>query len=134
MKKLVAAILFAVAGLLAPPATARDITWTRDVAPLLWKHCASCHRPGEVAPFSLLTYKDAARRAHFIREVTAKREMPPWKARPGHGDFHDARRLGDRELKVLPERSAGGRPPRTNCFCVRSTWRRNVPATTFSCM
>lgn len=101
MNKTAAAFLFAAAGLMVPHGRAEEITFNRHVAPILWKHCAACHRPGEVAPFSLLTYKDAARRADFIREVTARREMPPWKPEPGHGDFHDVRRLDDRELDIL---------------------------------
>src|SRR4051794_34071332 len=63
------------------------VTFNKHVAPILFKHCATCHRPGEVAPFALLTYKDAARRANFLKDVTASRRMPPWKAEPGHGEF-----------------------------------------------
>ena len=58
-----------------PRATSPDetITFTKHVAPILWQNCARCHRPGEVGPFPLLSYRDAARRADFIREVTARR-------------------------------------------------------------
>ena len=61
-------------------------TFTKDVAPILWKNCAGCHRPGEVGPFSLLTYEDAAKRADFMAEITASRRMPPWKAEPNFGN------------------------------------------------
>ena len=54
------------------------ITFNKHVAPILFHHCATCHRPGEVAPFPLLTYKDAAKRAAFLHEVTASRRMPPF--------------------------------------------------------
>ncbi len=64
------------------------ITFNKHVAPILWKNCAKCHRPGEVGPFSLLTYRDAAKRASFIREVTEAGQMPPWKARPGRRGVH----------------------------------------------
>src|SRR3954467_2376586 len=54
------------------------ITYTKHIAPLLWKNCANCHRPGEVGPFSLVTYQDAAKRADFLAAITAERRMPPW--------------------------------------------------------
>jgi hypothetical protein len=77
------------------------ITFNRHVAPILWKNCAGCHRPGEVGPFPLLSYRDAAKRADFIRELTAAGQMPPWKARPGAGVFLDAPRLSDSEKAIL---------------------------------
>jgi peroxiredoxin len=94
------------------PIVAEDetITYNTHVAPIVWKHCAGCHRPGEVGPFSLLTYKDAAKRAEFLRDVTASRAMPPWRAVHGYGDFHDASRLGRRELAVLARWAANGAP------------------------
>ena len=61
------------------------ITYNKHVASILWKNCAGCHRPGEVGPFSLLSYDDAAKRAEFIQEVTSDRRMPPWKAEPDFG-------------------------------------------------
>ena len=72
--------LLAVLSLVAPlarveaPATP---TFNKDVAPILFKHCASCHRPGEIAPFSLLEYKDAAKRAAFLAKVTGETECRP---------------------------------------------------------
>lgn len=84
------------------PATAEEpVTFTKDVAPIMFKHCAGCHRPGEVGPFPLLAYKDAAKRADFLKEVTASRRMPPWKAEPGPHKFLDERRLSDAELATL---------------------------------
>src|SRR3954447_1598789 len=62
-------------------------TFAKEVAPIIWSRCASCHRPGQVAPFSLLTYDDVKRRSGLIATVTAKRLMPPWKPQPGQGDF-----------------------------------------------
>ncbi len=78
-----------------PPRTTANaangsITFAKHVAPILFKNCVSCHRPGEVAPFSLLTYRDAAKRADFIRDVVASGQMPPWKPHPGAGVFLDA--------------------------------------------
>src|SRR5688572_2269684 len=72
-----------------------------DVAPILYENCASCHRAGEVAPFSLLSYQDAAKRARMIATVTAARVMPPWKPEPDHGTFLNERRLTDGEIALL---------------------------------
>jgi mono/diheme cytochrome c family protein len=105
MQKLAFATLLTAA---ASTAAADEVTYNKHIAPILWKHCADCHRPGAVAPFPLLTYKDAAKRADFLREVTAAREMPPWKPEPGYGDFHDARRLSDAELTLLARWARGG--------------------------
>lgn len=85
-------------------------TFNKDVAPLLWKNCAGCHRPGEVGPFSLLTYQDASKRAGFLRDITAERRMPPWKPEPGFGDFHDVRRLSDADIATLAAWADAGAP------------------------
>src|SRR5437870_2992154 len=78
------------------------VTFTKDVAPLVYRHCASCHRPGEAAPFSLLTYDNVRRRAHQIEEVTRSRYMPPWKAATGFGGpFDGERRLTGEEITTL---------------------------------
>ncbi len=85
-------------------------TFVKDVAPILWKNCASCHRPGEIGPFSLLNYEDAQKRADFLAEVTKDRRMPPWKAEPGFGKFQDERRLSADEIDVLANWAAAGAP------------------------
>src|ERR1700722_20156595 len=85
-------------------------TFNRDIAPILYQNCATCHRPGEVAPFSLLTYQDAARRANQIATVTHSRFMPPWKAEPGYGSFQNERRLTDEQIALLSEWAANGAP------------------------
>jgi tetratricopeptide (TPR) repeat protein len=77
------------------------VTFTRDVAPLVFQRCAPCHRPGESAPFSLLTYDDVKSRARVIAEVTGRRVMPPWLPVPGHGSFAGERRLSDHDIAVL---------------------------------
>ena len=94
----------------AGPARAEGPTYTKDVAPILLKNCAGCHRPGEVGPFSLLSYKDAAKRSGFLADITASRRMPPWKPEPGFGEFHDDRRLGEAEIKTIAEWSEAGAP------------------------
>src|SRR5436190_6120541 len=85
-------------------------TFNKDVAPILYKNCATCHRPGEVAPFSLLTYSDAKRWAPTIAQVTGKRIMPPWKAEPGFGEFADARVLSEEQIGTLKAWAAAGAP------------------------
>ncbi|MDR3635950.1 MAG: redoxin family protein [Isosphaeraceae bacterium] len=86
------------------------VTFNKHVAPILWKNCAGCHRPGEVGPFPLLTYKDAAKRAEFLRELTSSHRMPPWKPDPSHGVFVDDLRLSDKEIRTLGRWADAGAP------------------------
>jgi tetratricopeptide (TPR) repeat protein len=86
------------------------VTFTKDIAPILWSRCASCHRPGEIGPFSLITYDDARRHATLIADVTARRIMPPWKPVAGKGDFQSVRRLTDPELELLQRWIEDGAP------------------------
>ncbi len=86
------------------------VTWARDVAPILAANCSECHREGDVAPFALVRYEDARRRAQTIAEVTASRFMPPWKAASGHGSFRAERRLGARQIAALRAWAAAEAP------------------------
>jgi peroxiredoxin len=112
-------------------------TFNADIAPILHEHCAVCHRPGEVAPFPLLTYQDAAKRAGLIATVTGKRYMPPWKPEEGYGHFQDERRLSDRQIELIrqwadkgaPEGDPGQRPS-TPQFA--SGWRAGKPDEVFT--
>ena len=97
-------------GAAAPNCAAESVTYTRHIASLLWKNCAGCHRPGEIGPFPLLTYQDAAKRADFLASITAERRMPPWKAESGFGRFHGERRLTDQEIELLAKWAAAGAP------------------------
>ncbi len=90
------------------PAARDTLTFARDVAPILYRSCAGCHRPEGPAPFSLLTYRDAKQRAELIVAVTATRRMPPWLPAAGRGRFADERRLGDREIATLLQWVAQG--------------------------
>ena len=81
----------------APPAP----TFSKDVLPILQKQCQVCHRPGEVAPMSLLTYKDARPWAKAIRAAVLTKKMPPWFADPSVGHFTNTRSLSDVEIKTL---------------------------------
>jgi hypothetical protein len=77
---------------------------------LLNAHCVTCHRAGEVAPFTLTSYDDAAKRAEWIAEVVQKRIMPPWRAEPNFGHFVGERRLTDREIGLLSAWATAGVP------------------------
>jgi hypothetical protein len=90
------------------PGPQPGVTFTRDVAPILYRHCVACHRPGEVAPFPLLTYQDAAKRAALIARVTASRYMPPWQPESGYGHFEGERRLKDGDIATLHQWSETG--------------------------
>lgn len=86
--------------LLAAPA-AKEITFHKDVEPVLQARCQGCHRPGEAAPMSLLTYSDSRRWAKAIKEAVLVRKMPPWFADPAHGQFANDRRLSQNEIDTL---------------------------------
>jgi Flp pilus assembly protein TadD len=81
------------------------------VAPVLHRHCAACHRPGSTAPFALLTYDDARRRARMIAEAAESRLMPPFPPAPGYGRFDGERRLAPEEIRLLAEWARAGAPP-----------------------
>jgi hypothetical protein len=76
-------------------------TFARDVAPIMFAKCASCHRPGEVAPMPLLSYRDVRPWASAIKERVSTRAMPPWHADPAHGTFRNDLRLSDREIDTI---------------------------------
>src|SRR2546423_3234023 len=78
------------------------LTFTKDVAPIVWSRCATCHRPGEIGPFSLITYDEVKRHATQIPVVTAPRAMPPWQPLSAHGEHQDTRRPSDRQLPSPP--------------------------------
>jgi mono/diheme cytochrome c family protein len=86
------------------------VTFNKDIAPLLFEQCAGCHRPGEVAPFSLLNYRDASKRSALLRTVTEERSMPPWKGEPGCGPFVDERRLTEDQIALIARWVEEGTP------------------------
>ena len=96
----------------APPAD-RPITFTKDIAPILYGQCAPCHRPDGPAPFTLLTYADARRHAAQIASVTGRRVMPPWKPEPEAARFLGERRLGDDQIRTLERWVRDGTPEGT---------------------
>jgi len=94
------------------------VTFNKQIAPIIFQNCSSCHRPGEAAPFSLLSYTDVSRKAKTIAKVTAARIMPPWKAEPASYPYRDERRLTDEQIALIkkwvdsgmPEGSAADKP------------------------
>jgi Flp pilus assembly protein TadD len=90
------------------PVRQSQVTFTRDVAPILFSACASCHRPEGVAPFPLLTYDDSRKHAAAIVAATRDRVMPPWKPEPGYGEFLDERRLTREQIATLQRWFDGG--------------------------
>src|SRR5262245_30808308 len=76
-------------------------TFSKDIAPIVFNNCASCHRPGAGAPFPLLSYQDVRKRAKQIAYITEKRIMPPWKANQGDYEFKDARQLTSEQIGMI---------------------------------
>src|SRR5215472_5345937 len=93
-----------------PAAAAGAPTFSKEVAPILYKSCANCHRPREIAPMSLLTYEQARPWAKSIREKVLGGQMPPWHASEPRGTFVNDRRLTDAEKNTLIAWVDGGAP------------------------
>ena len=109
-----------------------QVTFSRDIAPIVFAQCAACHRPGEVGPFSLLTYTDVKQHARQIAEVTRRRVMPPWKVEsaPGTKDatllrafIHAAREAGAR---VAAEHPADHPAPGTDADVRPFDWQEEL--------
>ena len=88
--------------------TATPVTFNKDVAPIVFANCAPCHRPGEVAPFSLLSYANAVKRANAMARETRERHMPPWLPEPGAFPILGDRRLRDDQIDVIQRWVKGG--------------------------
>jgi Flp pilus assembly protein TadD len=125
-------LVFTAACSRTPPPRPVTVTFNRDIAPILYEHCATCHRPIDDAqvksadpvcfagaPFSVLEYRDASRRAKQIAAAAATRAMPPWLPADGYGEFSGARRLREDQITLLgqwaeqgaPEGDGAGKPP-----------------------
>jgi mono/diheme cytochrome c family protein len=98
MPRAVLAFLIAFTCATAGSASAQPVTFNRDIAPILFTHCVACHRPGEIGPFSLLTYRDARQHLTQIADATARRVMPPWKPEPAGPRFIGDRSLSDEQI------------------------------------
>jgi tetratricopeptide (TPR) repeat protein/mono/diheme cytochrome c family protein len=80
---------------------AGQVTYNRDIAPIIYRSCSTCHRPGEAGPFSLLTYSDVKKHARQIAELTQSRAMPPWLPEPQSAKFADEMRLPDAQIDLI---------------------------------
>jgi len=118
----------------AQPAT--QATFSKDVAPILYRSCVRCHRPNEIAPMSLLTYQDARPWARSIKDRVTKREMPPWflDKTIGIQKYKNDPSLSDEEIATIvkwvdsgaPQGNAADLPPMPNEEDI-TTWRIGTP-------
>ncbi len=99
-----------IAGLAATEGPSAQVTFSKDVAPIVYKHCVSCHRAGTTAPMSLLTYREARPWAASIREKVVARVMPPWNADPRYGKWQNDPHLTDAEIAAIVSWSRHGAP------------------------
>src|SRR4026207_781911 len=86
------------------------VTFNKHVLPILQKNCQSCHRPGQIAPMSLMTYEQARPWARAIRAKVVAREMPPWFADPQHGSFANDRSLKQTDIDTIAKWADAGAP------------------------
>src|SRR4051812_46237075 len=80
---------------------AQQLTYYKDIEPIIKTNCAPCHRPNEAGPFSLLSYNDVAKRASFIKDVVTKRYMPPWRADNRYVHFANDRSLKQKDIDLI---------------------------------
>jgi hypothetical protein len=88
-------------GLAESNASREEITFNNQIVRIFQQHCQSCHRSGDIAPFSLTSYKDARPWARSIKEKVLLREMPPWQADPRYGDFINDARLSQKDIETI---------------------------------
>ena len=89
---------------------AQTVTFNEHIAPIVYGNCSKCHHPGEVAPFSLLSYDDVRTHAQTIATVTQSHYMPPWKPEPGWASYRDERRLTPAQISLIQQWVDGGMP------------------------
>ncbi|HLX68641.1 MAG TPA: hypothetical protein VKV04_03345 [Verrucomicrobiae bacterium] len=94
-------LLVALPTALQGASTEGAVTFNRQIAPIIYHNCSACHRPGEAAPFPLLSYQQVAKKGKTIARATESRYMPPWKAEPASYAYRDDRRLSDADIELL---------------------------------
>ena len=119
-------------------ASQREVTFNKHIAPILFQKCAPCHRPGQSAPFSLLSYADAKKHASEIIKAVQKRYMPPWLPEPGYGEFLDERRLTVQQIETIQEWFAASTPEGNSADLPPSPkfpqgWQLASPTWSFKC-
>jgi Flp pilus assembly protein TadD len=97
----VVCVLAASLSVAAPVSAADPVTFNRDIAPIVFQHCTPCHRPGEIGPFSLQTYRDVRQRMTLVADATRRRVMPPWKPQDAAGVFLDDRSLSAEQIERI---------------------------------
>ena len=90
--------------------TAAQITYTKDIAPIMFKNCTECHRANEIAPMSLMSYQEVRPWAKSIRERVSDGSMPPWSADPKVGHWANDPRLSPEEIEKIKQWVAAGAP------------------------
>src|SRR5262245_8611204 len=119
VRRWVVGLMIASAAMSAEAAAQSTVTFNKDVLPILQSNCQTCHRPGQMAPMSLLTYKDSRPWAKAIKAAVETRKMPPWNADPAYGHFLNDRSLSQSQIDTLaawvnagaPEGDAKDAPP-----------------------
>jgi mono/diheme cytochrome c family protein len=108
--KIISALLVALPLATRSASSDTPVTFNGQIASVIYQNCASCHRPGEAAPFALLSYIDVAKKAKTIARVTESHQMPPWKAAPASYAYRDERRLTDEQIALIQKWVDGGMP------------------------
>src|SRR5437867_9448601 len=108
------------------------VTFNKQVVRIFQQHCQTCHRPGNIAPFSLMTYADTRPWARSIREQVLLKKMPPWKPVDAHGVFEDERTLTDQEIQTIAQWVDDGAPEgasidRPDPISFPDTWSLGTP-------
>lgn len=106
MRRLLLSTMFCGAVGIAAPST--PVTFNKDILPILQRNCQNCHRPGEAAPMSFLTYQDVRPWAKAIKGAVLSRKMPPWLADPHYGKFQNERKLAEAEVRAIVAWADGG--------------------------
>ena len=110
-KILLTSLLIVTAAAAAPPAKGTAaVTFNKDVLPILQNRCQSCHRPGEIGPMPLLTYKETRPWAKAIREAVNSSKMPPWFADPKYGHVANDRSMPPAEVATISSWLDSGAP------------------------
>lgn len=91
-------------------ASAESVTFNQHIAPIVFQHCASCHRPGEAAPFPLLSFEDVTKKGKTVAAAVESKLMPPWKAEPVSYPYRDERRLSTEQIALIQSWVKNGMP------------------------
>src|SRR2546429_7382208 len=117
----------ALAGLRDDTSARSEITYNKDVAPILNRHCVACHRPNDIAPMSLMTYEEVLPFARMMRESVVQRKMPPWHADPAFGEFSNDARLTDEEIGMRSEEHTSDSSHGYISYAVFCLKKKNTP-------